>query len=211
MKNLASVFLSQNEQKKIIEAVKEVERITSGEVVPMVVSASYHYPLSNVIGGLTLSLVLSIAVCLITGYDGMWSFLGIATPLFILMHQMVKAFYPLKRMFISDREIDEEVEEAALKNFYAHGLYRTRDETGVLIFISVFEHRVRVLADRGINRVVPASTWDEIVAIITDGIRKKQQGEAIVRAVVRVGEILKSSFPVRPDDRDELKNLIIEG
>ena len=46
--------------------------------------------------------------------------------------------------------------------------------------------------------------------IIVDGIRNKQQGEAIVKAISMVGDILKSHFPVRYDDTDELENLIVE-
>ena len=46
---------------------------------------------------------------------------------------------------------DEEVQEAVLTAFFKEELYRTRDETGILIFISVFEHKVWVLADRGIT------------------------------------------------------------
>ena len=210
MKNLAAAFLSDDEQKMIKHAVQEAEKKTSGEIVPMVVSSSYHYPMSNVIGGLALSLLISIIISLVLKNDSMWMFLGIVMPLFLVMHECVKRIYPLKRLFISDREISEEVEEAALKNFYLNGLYRTRDETGVLIFISLFERKVHVLADRGINSVVKQNTWDEIVAVIIDGIRKKDQAAAIVRAITRGGEILSSNFPVKPDDTDELKNLIID-
>lgn len=210
MKDLTSGFLNDNDKTRIKNAVKEVEKITSGEIVPMIVSSSYHYPLSNVLGGLILSLILSITATYFLHTQSMWIFLGIFLGLFVIMHELVKRVYPLKRLFISSNEIDEEVEEAAIKSFYLNGLYCTRDETGVLIFISVFERRVWVLADRGINEKVVPDTWKEIVAMITDGIKKKEQTDAIVKAVQRVGEILKKHFPVKHDDTDELKNLIIE-
>ena len=117
----------------------------------------------------------------------------------------------LKRLFISDREIEEEVEEAAVTGFFREGLYRTRDETGILIFISVFERRVWVLADRGINDKVKEGQWDDIVRMIIEGIKSKDQANAICKAVDKVGMILKEHFPIKQDDSDELKNLIIEG
>ncbi|MBW1912444.1 MAG: hypothetical protein JRI43_04605 [Deltaproteobacteria bacterium] len=215
MKKLTKNFLSDADREKIIDAVKNSEQLTSGEIVPMVVSASYHYPMSNVIGGIAFALPLSLILTYIIGgwlwigTQNMWLFLGIMTILFIAFHQIVKLVLPLKRLFISRREIDEEVEEAALTGFFNKGLYRTRDETGILIFISVFEHRAWILADRGINE--SKGYWDEIVNIIVDGIKQKNQAEAICRAVKKVGELLQEHFPIKSDDRDELKNLIVEG
>jgi len=141
----------------------------------------------------------------------MWLFLGIITVLFILCQQIIKHTHRLNRLFISDREIEEEVEEAAITGFFREGLYRTRDETGILIFISVFERRVWVLADRGINEKVKQGQWDEIVGMIIEGIKNNDQASAICKAIEEVGRILKEHFPIKADDRDELQNLIIEG
>ena len=88
-------------------------------------------------------------------------------------------------------------------------MYRTRDETGILIFVSVFEHRVWVLADRGINAKVDPGQWDSIVAHIVSGIKDGRQADAICEAVKEVGGILARHFPVKADDVDELDNLII--
>ncbi|HOW83559.1 MAG TPA: TPM domain-containing protein [Spirochaetota bacterium] len=210
MRDLAAFFLSDEQKKRIESAVHDAERKTSGEIVPMVVSSSYHYPVSDFIGALVLSVLASVAAMLFMKTENMWVFLGLFMPLFVVMHWIVRRTPFLKRLFISDREIDEEVEEAAIKNFFTKGLYCTRDQTGVLIFISVFEHRVWVLADKGINSVVDPKTWNEIVVLITDGIKKKNQADAIVRAVERVGEILSRHFPRKDDDSDELKNLIVD-
>ena len=79
----------------------------------------------------------------------------------------------------------------------------------MLIFISVFEHKVWVLADRGIDAKVGTDRWGAVVAHIVDGIKKGRQAEAICEAVAEVGEILAAHFPPRDDDVDELDNLII--
>jgi putative membrane protein len=217
MKNLAEKFLNERDSERIKKAVEEAEKYTSGEIVPMVVSRSYHYPMSDVIGGVVFALPLSLIMTyfiggwLWIGHYNMWLFLGIITVLFILCQQITKRTDGLKRLFISDREIEEEVEEAALTGFFREGLYRTRDETGILIFISVFERRVWVLADRGINEKVKQGQWDEIVGMIIEGIKNNDQTNAICKAIEEVGRVLKEHFPVKADDRDELQNLIIEG
>lgn len=209
MKDLSSKLLTNQDKAQIIEAVQQVEKKTSGEIVPLVVASSDTYPLSNTIGGFTMAMVLSICATQLLGTENMWVFLAILMGAFIVFHEIVKRALPLKRLFISDQEIDEEVEESAISAFYRNGLYKTKNETGVLVYISVFEHRVWVLADRGINEKVNPETWQEVVDMITIGIKKKTTGESIVKAIHRIGEILEAHFPVKPDDANELKNLIV--
>jgi len=216
MKSLAQQFLSDQDREKIIQTVQEVEQRTAGEILPMVVSGSYSYPMADVIGGvvfaLPISLILShfIGGWLWIGDQNMWLFLGILIVCFIVFHQACHRILWLKRLFISRKEIEEEVEEAATTSFLREGLYRTRDRTGILIFISVFEHKVWVLGDQGINKKVSKDQWNKIVHIITEGIKQKNQTEAICRAVKEVGQMLQAYFPIKPDDRNELRDLIIE-
>lgn len=217
MANLAEKFLNDQDREKIENSVKEAEKHTSGEIVPMVVSRSYHYPISDVIGGFVFAFPLSLILTYFMGgwfwignYN-LWLFLGLIAVLFILFHQIIKRTCCLKRLFVSEREIAEEVEEAAITSFFGEGLYHTRDETGILIFISVFEHKVWVLADRGINAKVKPGQWDEIVKMIIDGIKNNNQADAISKAIDEMGGILKEYFPIKADDTNELKNLIVEG
>jgi putative membrane protein len=216
MKDLSKKFLSDDERTRVIEAVKEAEKLTAGEIVVMIISTSYHYPMANVIGSAVFALPLSLIFTALTGEwlwiggQNIWLFLGCLTVLFILFHEIIKRSAWLKRCFISEREFKEEVEEAAITHFFNQGLYRTRDETGVLVLISVFERKVWILADRGINVKVQAGQWDDVVKMIVNGIKQKRQTEAICEAVEKIGDLLKAHFPIKPDDTDELKNLIIE-
>ena len=214
MKNLVNKFLSDSDKQKIIAAVRTAEEKTSGEIVPMIVSTSYEYPMADALGATAFALPSAIVLTYLLGQwlwlgaQNMWLFLGIFAVLFILFHCMVNRMPNLKRCFISRREMDEEVQEAAVVQFFEEGLYRTRDETGVLIFISVFERKVWVLADRGINAKVSQDSWDGMVRMIVQGIREGRPADAICHAVARAGEILHAHFPVPPDDTDELHNII---
>lgn len=217
MKDLAKQFLSDDDRRRITSAVKDAEKRTSGEIVPMIASASYEYPMANVIGAAVIALPVAIAVTdlagnwLWIGGQNMWLFMGAFSVLFAVCHFIVKRSPWLKRWFVSRREMDTEVEEAAVTRFYREGLHRTRDETGVLIFVSVFERRVWILADRGINDKVTKDHWEGPVKTITEGIRQRRQGEAICEAVTAVGQLLAAHFPIKSDDRDELDNLIVDS
>jgi putative membrane protein len=93
--------------------------------------------------------------------------------------------------------------------FTAHGLHHTREHTGILILISLLEHRVEVLADKGINEKVSPGTWDEIVQIVTIGLKSGNACDAFCKAIERCGEILAQHFPRPADDRDELGNKLL--
>jgi putative membrane protein len=215
MKNLAQKFLNENERDRVTEAVREAEKLTAGEIVVKIISASYHYPMANAIGAVLFALPLALVLTVLTGEwlwigsQNMWLLLGYLTVIFIVFHEVIKRTRWLKRLFISEREVEEEVKEAAVTTFFSEGLYRTRDETGVLLLISVFEHKVWILADNGINARIQDGQWEDIVGRLIRGIKQKQQADAICEAVEQIGAILKAYFPVKPDDTNELQNLIV--
>jgi putative membrane protein len=121
------------------------------------------------------------------------------------------AIPPVKRILIPQGRITEAVHLRSLAAFTAQGLHYTRAHTGILILASLLEHRVEVLADKGINEKVPAGTWDEVVQILTVGLKSGNACDAFCKAIERCGDILAQHFPRPPDDQDELANkLVIE-
>jgi putative membrane protein len=203
-------FFSADEKRRIEATVTEAEQRTSGEIVPMVVEAAYDYPRAEIIGGGFFALAFASLFSWWWWHASLWAFLPAFLLLYLPCKWLIRFTPALKRRLIAEVEIDAEVEEKALVSFVEQGLHHTRDNTGILILICLFEHRVEVLADRGINALVPKETWQEIVAIVTDGLRRGQACEALCRAIERCGEILAGHFPMREDDTDELPNLIID-
>lgn len=204
-------FLDENERKRIVAAVRKAETSTSGEIVPLVAARSADYPAAVFNGALSLGLLVSIATAWALGREDMWSFLVLFCAAYALCFLLLRSCDALKRLFLPARVMDAEVARAAMTAFHAHGLHRTREMTGVLLYVSVFERRVHVLADKGINDKVAPEAWNDIVALVVRGIREGRQGEALAEAVTRCGELLSAHFPVRPDDIDELPNLIVES
>ena len=210
MKNATSTFFSIEEQQRIEQAVQAAEKRTSGEIVPMLTPCAYDYPRAEIIGGGLFA--LASATTLSWGFFGesLWVFLAAFVLLYLPCKWLIRFCPPLKRSLITDQEITEEVAEKALISFYERELHHTRDNTGILILICLFEHRVQILADRGINAVVPPHTWDAIVAELTSGFREGRTCDALCLAIEKCGELLTKNFPVRDDDTDELTNLILE-
>jgi putative membrane protein len=101
------------------------------------------------------------------------------------------------------------VEEAAIKSFFVEKLYQTKDANGILIFISILERKVWVLADSGINDRINPEQWQAMIKLITKGIQENRQCEAICEAISQIGDILKTHFPIKDNDVNELHNIIV--
>ena len=215
MQKAALKFLTPAEREDITRAVREAEGLTSGEIVPMIVSSSAPYPMAAVTGGVVLAfplaLLLTSPVATYFWFDprNMWLFLALFVPIYLIAHQAVKRIPLLKRLFVSKMQMEEEVREAAVTAFFSEKLYKTKDENGILLFVSVLERKVWILADAGINAKIDRDRWQGLVELITRGIRDGRQAEALCEAIRQVGDILKEHFPLQPGDINELRDLII--
>jgi len=205
----AAEFFTQDEQQQIEASVRAAEMTTSGEIVPMVIDASYEYPRAELIGGITMALACGLFGSWAFGGESIWWFLPIFLVSFVIFFTLVRSCPALKRRLIHPDELTTETREQALVLFLEQGLHETRDKTGILILISLFERQVVVLADSGINARVPEHTWDEVVALVLAGLKNGKACESLCAAITRCGELLCENFPRRDDDTDELPNLII--
>lgn len=206
--NSAATFFNEEERARIIAAVEAAERRTRGEIVPLVIDAAYDYPRAEIQGGgfLTLALAANLSWWLFDG--SLWVFLVAFLVGYWPCRLGLRLFPSLLRQLIRPEEINAEVAERAKTEFLDHGLHRTREGTGILIMICLFEHRVQVLADHGIHNAVPPESWQHLADLVTVGIRERRTCDALCEAVELCGDMLAKNFPPRPDDMDELPNLI---
>lgn len=102
------------------------------------------------------------------------------------------------------------LERWAWEQFIGLGLHRTRDGTGVMIFVAPAEHHVQVLADRGISAKVPQQAWDGIVAALAQAMRDGRMADGLAAAIQACGALLAQHFPRTAEDRNELPDRLIE-
>jgi len=116
------------------------------------------------------------------------------------------------RVFVSRKRLDgDDVMDRAAVRFQKLGMTGTRERNGVLLYFVPLDCRFAVIGDRGIHEKCGEAFWQGVVAGLAEGL-KKERGftDGIVRAIAQVGDALSRYFPRRPDDRDELSN-VVEG
>ncbi|MEO6487379.1 MAG: TPM domain-containing protein [Thermoanaerobaculia bacterium] len=99
-----------------------------------------------------------------------------------------------------------EIRSVAEKTFERLGMTKTELRNGVLLFIASEEQRFVILGDRGIDEKAPAGFWDEIAAKLTIRFKAGEFTDGIVDAIHSAGQELKTDFPRRTSDVDELTN-----
>jgi putative membrane protein len=207
----AENFFSTQDQAQIAEAVRQVELRTAGEVVVQVVDGSDTYPEGRILAGMVLGGLTALAVTDFWLADNLWLFVPLALGLTAFFGWLVGWLPTLHRFFVHPVRLEGQVAEQALVSFYERGLYKTRGATGVLFFISLFEHKVRVLADKGIYEEISHETLQEYADEVARSVKAGNTAEVLCREIERIGEILAHHFPVAADDTNELANEVRVG
>lgn len=202
----ADDFFTAQEKEEISRAIKSVEQRTIGEVAVILVDQSDPYPEGEFLGSLLMGGLAAFVLTLIFFHGQVWFLIPwhafFTFPLFFLFKKMPD----LKRPFIGAKRKEAAVRRRALQAFYEKGLYKTRQQTGVLFFLSLLEHKVWVLADVGIYQRIKQEKLQEFARQVSAGIRDGQAGPVLVRAIREAGDLLAQHFPLTEGDTDELPN-----
>ena len=113
------------------------------------------------------------------------------------------------RFFVPAHRLETRVQERALRAFYEKGLYKTRDNTGVLFFISLLEHRVWLLADEGIYSKISQAELQEYAQDIAKSVKSGTTADTLCREIQNIGAVLAEHFPIKPDDTNELSDHVL--
>jgi putative membrane protein len=214
--NLKKKF-SEADLQRIKNAVKEAENNISGEIVPVIIERSGAYTAATYKGAVIMATVAFLTMIVVDRY-----LLFDATntlyydPVFIFFVVMLggiagalltNLFERVKRLLIGQKKMDECTRQRAENAFLEEEVFNTRHRTGIMIFISFFEHEVIIMADRGISKVVDQKEWDKIVDALVGHIREGRIIQGIEAGIKRCGEILlEKGFHKTPDDVNELRD-----
>ncbi len=206
---IAEKFFSEYEKNRISETIKSVEKKTAGEVAVMVVDSSEEYREAEILGGISLGSLFAFVITFYFFHSSIWWYIPLSFVMFFPASFFFHKIPELKTAFISKKRQEKAVFQRALRAFYEKGLYKTRQNTGVLFFISLFEHKVWVLADKGIYEKIRQEKLNNFAKKITEGIKQKRACDALCEAIIEAGELLALHFPITPEDINELTDKVI--
>ncbi len=195
---------------RVAEAVKRAESLSLGQIVPVVVEKSDPYPEARFRGALGLAAIATAAV-LALRLPVSLAELPVVQIAAGLAGWAIAVWDPIERLLAGRRAMDEAVRARALRAFHEHGLQRTAQGTGVLVFASLFEREAVVLGDHGIHARIGDGEWNRAVAALAAGMREGDPAKGFVEAVALCGARLAEHFPRDPATRpppNELEDTI---
>jgi putative membrane protein len=205
----AAQFFTPEERERIKTTSQSVESRTDGEIAVMVVDQSDRYPEAEVIGGVIFGGLLSLVASDLFFNGSLFYYLPLSFFLFFPFRWIGAALPRLKLIFVGPHRKEEAVRRRAVQAFYEKGLYKTRFHTGVLIFLSLLERKVWVLADKGIYEKVTQETLNRFAREVSLGIKEGRAGESLCRAIEGLGGLLAEHFPNTPGHLDELTDEVM--
>ena len=218
MKKATKLF-TEEEIRSIEAAIGEVENTTSAEVVPVVASVSGRYDRAeDMFGFLLCLLVLGAAwgwfqgvTPAVDAWGGGPAFklnlpvvLGILVVTFFVGIALASRFPLLRLPLISKKEMQEEVKARAREMFQRLKIRKTESATGILIYVSLYEHMVHVVGDDTINAKLSQGDWQALCDTIILGFKDGKPEEGIRSGILQCGELLARHFPIQPGDINEL-------
>lgn len=200
-------MLDSDDLARISDAVRAAERRTSGEIVVVVDRVAGRFRSVSISLGFLVGLAVPWPLILLTSLSAQRIFLVqlVATCLalgFLLWSGRNGGLVP---QFVRRRH----AHQMALREFMVRGLSRTRDRTGILVYVALAERYAEVVADTGIADRVEASAWRGIIDQITTATRAGRLADGLVGAVEQAGRLLEKDFPPRERDEDELSNKVV--
>jgi putative membrane protein len=198
-------LFNKDEADRVAAAITEVEQGTAGEIVVAEDVRSDDYAEVRLAWAFGLGLsVAGGAHLLWPWFEAGWLLL-LELGVFLLVW-LLSALPVVLRVLVPGGRARDAVDRAARLAFSEHAVYRTRDRTGVLIFLSALEHRVVILGDEGIHARVQNPGWEAMVAELVQAIRSGNAGAGVCSVVRKLGTRLSEDAPIRADDENELPN-----
>lgn len=219
---MKKITLSAKEREAIVQAVEEAEKKTSGEISTAVIKESsdyIFYELAFAVGtGLLAALLLVVfgpawqKFCFSLRWDmqawQLQAFSFLVVFLVMGLGFLVANTPFIDRLIVPGKAMAQQVREKAYLHFLQSGQTETEGRCAILLFISLNERRVELVADSGINAKIEDSRWQEILNRLVGEISRNRLSKGLVQAVSECGEILQKEFPLKGRRKDQLSNSI---
>ncbi len=198
------------ELQRIEKAVQAAESQTRGEIVAVVVPQSQAYRwVGFFLSAMGAAVATAVAFLWAEVSGSLWGIRPDHLVVFQLGGALTGALLAgvkaIKRRIVPAAHLDAAVDKQALAEFVRHGVMNTGDRCGVLLLISLFEHRVEIVADRGIHSQVVPEFWQEETGRLASDLRAgRPLSDALCDAIGRLGALLATKFPRTADTVNEL-------
>jgi putative membrane protein len=191
---------------QLAQAVREIETQTDAEIVIVVRARSGTYRHADYLWGFILSFACLLFM-LFSPFEFHHYWVAIDVLLFFAVGAYVSSRSNTLRRLITTKEFRAEaVRQGAAAMFYEAGIANTEAEMGVLIYLSLLEQRLELIADRGVLKAAPPLEWNERVYELHRAGRVPRL-DTLMRAIRELGAVLAACLPPTGENPNELPDM----
>lgn len=187
----------------LTDCVRKIETATDAELVLIVRARSGTYGQADYLFGALLAFA-GLLFLLFSPFDfhQYWVAIDIAL-LFALGTFFASRSSSLRRLLTNRKHRSEAVRRGAAAMFYEAGIANTSAEMGVLIYVSVLERGLELIADRGVLKSVPALAWNQVLFELHEAGRKPEP-QTLLAGLENLGALLAKHLPATGENPNEL-------
>jgi len=184
---------TREDQAAVSDAIREAEKRTCGQIVCVLAHASSTYAHIPILWASVLAMLTPWPLIILT----QWSVQRIFSVqlLIFIVSGLLFSWMPLRLLLVPRVVQRTRAHRAALEQFVVRGIARTRNRTGVLIFVSLAERYARIIADEGIAHKVSGLEWQSAIDALTAHMRDGRIAAGFTAAIERCGAVLASRAP----------------
>lgn len=204
------IKFSNADKARITEAIRAAEKNTSGEFVAVVARSSDHYIFLPLLWAAFLALILPGILYLVSAPLAWIHLYQIQLAVFVIL-ALLFLFVPELHLHLVPRHVKHSrASRLAKAQFYQQGVHMTREHSGVLLFVSLAEHYVEIVADKGIHARLGEAHWQDIIRTFVKEVKAGRVANGFVTAITACGAAMTEHYPPGPNDVDELSDGLIE-
>jgi len=188
------------------ECVREIERETDAELVIVVRSLSGSYRHVDYLCGAVLAYAgLLFLLFSPWTFEHYWVAIDVAL-MFALGYYISSRSGAVRRLLTTKKERADAVRLGAAAMFYEAGIANTASEMGVLIYLSLLERRLELIADRGVLKAAPPLEWNERLFELHKAGHRPHLPD-MLEALRELGALLHRCLPPTGENPNELSDM----
>lgn len=219
--------LTAEDHKRVSDAIAKAEELSDGEIIAVATEYSDKYHDAALHWAAFALFVMLACVSIWPGLLQNWYsilfggwqeptlqnlltlLLGFALVKFLGVLAFLR-WMPLRMKLVPGATKTRRVRRRAIQIYKAGAERRTVGRTGILVYLSMGEHRAEIVHDDAITEVVDEETWGEAMALLLDAVREGRVTDGIVASIAAIGDVLAEHFPKSSEDTNEIPDKLIE-
>lgn len=186
--------------------MQEIERGTDAEIVIVVRARSGAYRQADYLCGALVAFV-GLLFLLFSPFEFSHYFVAIDVVLLFGIGVYVSSRSTIVRRLLTTKKYRRDaVRTGAAAMFYEAGIANTDAEMGVIVYLSLLERRLEVMADRGVLKAAPPLEWNECLYELHRAGRRPHL-ETLLKALGHLGALLAEHLPPTGENPNELPDM----